>query len=116
MHHYCYIKNRQGEKDINQRFPVTNINSTGNLWTPFSKQLGVLVKMKVLAVLVLATLCFVSSVNAADNEWLPYFIMMSGSGSAPITHLSPAILLTIGLGAAMLTQLHGTAGKSQPQH
>lgn len=74
--------------------------------------------MKVFAVLVLATLCFCSSVNdvkAADNEWLPYFIMMSGSGSAPIT-ISPVFLLTVGLGAVMLTQLLGTGGKSEPRH
>lgn len=73
--------------------------------------------MKVFAVLVLVTLCFFSTVNdvkAAENEWLPYFIMMS-SGSAPIT-LSPVFLLTIGLGAVMLTHLLGTVGKSEPHH
>ena len=65
--------------------------------------------MKVVAVFVLATLCLFSSVKAAENEWLPYFIMMSGS-SAPVT-LSPTVLLSIGLGAVMLTQMIGTASK-----
>ena len=65
--------------------------------------------MKAIVLLSLATLCLfsiVSEVKAADNEWLPYFILMSSSGSAPIT-LSPAVLLTIGVGAIMITQLVG---------
>ena len=67
--------------------------------------------MKALLLLSLATLCLFSIVNevhAADNEWLPYFILMSNSGSTPIT-LSPAVLLTIGVGAIMVTQLAGGA-------
>lgn len=69
--------------------------------------------MKIFAVLALATLCLFSVVNearAAEDEWLPYFIMMSGS-SAPIT-LSPAILLSIGLGTALLTQMLGSGSSS----
>ena len=67
--------------------------------------------MKMLAVFALATLCLFSVMNearAAENEWLPYFMMMSGS-SAPVT-LSPAILLGIGLGAVLLTQMLGSGG------
>lgn len=66
-------------------------------------------KMKAILLFSLATLCLfsvMSEVKAADNEWLPYFILMSNSGPAP-TMLSPAVLLTIGMGAIIVTQLIG---------
>ena len=67
---------------------------------------------KVLLVLVLATFCLVSGAKegrAAENEWLPYFIMMSGAGSAPIT-LTPAVLVGVCVGAAMLTGFLNNSG------
>ena len=61
-------------------------------------------RMKVAFLLALATLCLfstLSEVKAADNEWLPYFILMSSSSSAPIS-LSPILLLAVSIGVYML--------------
>ena len=68
--------------------------------------------LKVLLVLALTAFCLVSSAKegrAADNEWLPYFIMMSSGGAAPIA-LTPTLLITICVGVLVLTNFIGTSG------
>ena len=65
--------------------------------------------MKATFLFALAIFCLLSTlseVKAAENEWLPYFILMSNSSSTPLT-LSPTLLLVIGAGAVMLTQMFG---------
>ena len=68
--------------------------------------------LKVPALLVLALFCFASSAKenrAAENEWLPYFIMMSGAGPAPLT-FTPAALIGVCVGALMLIGLLDGSG------
>ena len=69
-------------------------------------------KIKVLLILAVTTFCLVSSAKegrAADNEWLPYFIMMSGAGAAPIS-LAPTVLISVCVGALLFTNFLGSSG------
>ena len=73
--------------------------------------------LRVVLVLALTTFCLVSSAKegrAGDDEWLPYFIMMSGAGAAPIA-LTPTVLISVCIGALVFTNFLGTGSGLQTQ-